>query len=116
MVAAVLALTALAFKVSGLSLDGSRPTYRLVAKFDNVADLHARAKVSISGVEIGRVARVVGKLISLSVHNAFFDTRSGHPHRETARMMVAAIVLFGECTLAIDRPSKFAAPDHQRIV
>ncbi len=58
MVAAVLALTALAFKVSGLSLDGSRPIYRLVAKFDNVADLRARAKVSISGVVVGRVASV----------------------------------------------------------
>lgn len=58
MVAAVLALTALAFRVSGLSLEGSRPTYRLVAKFDNVADLHARAKVSISGVVVGRVASV----------------------------------------------------------
>ena len=58
MVAAVLAMTSLAFKVSGLSLDGARPTYRLVAKFDNVADLHTRAKVSISGVEIGRVVSV----------------------------------------------------------
>ncbi len=58
MVAAVLALTALAFKVSGLSLDGARPTYRLTAKFDNVADLRARAKVTVSGVEVGRVVSV----------------------------------------------------------
>ncbi len=58
MVAAALALTALAFRVSGLSLDGARPTYRLHAKFDNVADLHQRAKVSISGVVVGRVASV----------------------------------------------------------
>ncbi|MGI9285718.1 MAG: outer membrane lipid asymmetry maintenance protein MlaD [Pseudomonadales bacterium] len=65
MVAAVLALTALAFKVSGLSVDGSRPTYRLVAKFDNVADLHARAKVSISGVVVGRVVSVGLDPISL---------------------------------------------------
>ncbi len=58
MVAAVLALTLLAFKVSGLSLDGARSTYRLTAKFDNVADLHARAKVTVSGVEVGRVVSV----------------------------------------------------------
>lgn len=49
------ALAVLAFRVSGLSIDSTRPTYRLVADFDNVSGLTDRAKVSTAGVVVGRV-------------------------------------------------------------
>jgi phospholipid/cholesterol/gamma-HCH transport system substrate-binding protein len=41
----------------GLSF-ASPPHYDLSAKFDNIADLKVGAPVSMSGVEIGRVARI----------------------------------------------------------
>ncbi len=41
----------------GLSF-GSKPHYDLVAKFDNIGDLKVGAPVSMSGVEIGRVASI----------------------------------------------------------
>lgn len=57
-IAGIAALTLMAFQVSGLSMNNSRPTYQLTASFDNVSDLHERAKVSISGVVVGRVSQI----------------------------------------------------------
>ena len=37
---------------------GSAPHYDVTAKFDNIGDLKVGAPVSMSGVEIGRVARI----------------------------------------------------------
>lgn len=37
---------------------GSTPHYDVIAKFDNIGDLKVGAPVSMSGVEIGRVARI----------------------------------------------------------
>jgi phospholipid/cholesterol/gamma-HCH transport system substrate-binding protein len=37
---------------------GSSPHYNLSAKFDNIGDLKVGAPVSMSGVEIGRVAKI----------------------------------------------------------
>lgn len=41
----------------GLSIFGP-PRYEVTAKFDNVGDLKVGARVSMSGVEIGRVAKI----------------------------------------------------------
>jgi len=56
--AGALALTFLAVKVSGVNLTQSSDTYLIKARFDDVAGLRARAKVSMAGVTIGRVARI----------------------------------------------------------
>ena len=53
MLAGILALVFLAVKVSGISLDADRGSYSVVARFDDVAGLRERAKVSIAGVQIG---------------------------------------------------------------
>jgi phospholipid/cholesterol/gamma-HCH transport system substrate-binding protein len=58
MLAGILALVFLAVKVSGISLDADRGSYTVVARFDDVAGLRERAKVSIAGVQIGRVAGI----------------------------------------------------------
>jgi phospholipid/cholesterol/gamma-HCH transport system substrate-binding protein len=41
----------------GLSF-GSQPHYDVVARFDNIGDLKVGAPVSMSGVELGRVAKI----------------------------------------------------------
>lgn len=55
----ILALSFLAIQVSGLSfaLQG-RDTYTVSAKFNNVAGLTNRAKVSIAGVTVGQVTAI----------------------------------------------------------
>jgi phospholipid/cholesterol/gamma-HCH transport system substrate-binding protein len=58
MVAGFLALFFLAMKVSGLSSDSNQPTYRLYAHYQNVGGLTVRAKVTMSGVTIGRVTAI----------------------------------------------------------
>lgn len=58
LLAGVLALVLLALRVSGLTLDASKDTYRVYAYFDNAAGVSARAKVTMAGVAIGKVAAV----------------------------------------------------------
>ncbi|WP_111893583.1 outer membrane lipid asymmetry maintenance protein MlaD [Acinetobacter sp. MB5] len=53
-----LALFFLAMKVSGLSGGSFGNSYEMTATFDNVNGLKTRAKVTMSGVTIGRVARI----------------------------------------------------------
>ncbi|MGB1271823.1 MAG: outer membrane lipid asymmetry maintenance protein MlaD [Endozoicomonas sp.] len=55
MLAGMLALVALAVKVSGLSLSSHQGTYELHAFFDNVGSLKPRSKISMAGVTIGKV-------------------------------------------------------------
>lgn len=54
----LLALTALAVQVSGLSQTQQGESYMLTARFDNVSGLTERAKVSSAGVVIGRVTNI----------------------------------------------------------
>jgi len=53
-----LAFVLLALRVSGLSFESNNETYRIYAYFDNVAGLTSRAKVSMAGVNIGKVVKV----------------------------------------------------------
>lgn len=57
-IAGVLALVVLAFNASGLSYKSSEDSYILYARFENLAGLSERAKVSMSGVTIGRVMSI----------------------------------------------------------
>lgn len=58
MLAGIAALTFLALNVSGLTLSSIEDSYTLKARFENLAGLTVRAKVSISGVEVGKVTRI----------------------------------------------------------
>ena len=53
--AGVLSLVFLAIQVSGVDLNQNDNSYRVLARFDDVAGLRPRAKVSMAGVTIGRV-------------------------------------------------------------
>ena len=56
--AGVLALVGLALNVSGLNLSQQGQGYTVYARFDNIGGLTERAKVSLSGVQIGQVTRI----------------------------------------------------------
>ena len=47
---------------------------------------------------------------------ATVDTAARHTHGKTSRVVITAIVGFGEATLAVDRASELTTPDDQRIV
>ena len=53
-----LCLGFLALEVSGLTQTGDTGSYRLSARFDNVAGLTTRARVSAAGVAVGRVVGI----------------------------------------------------------
>ena len=55
--AGILALVFLVVRVSGINFEDSS-TYSISARFDDVAGLKRRAKVSMAGVVIGRVAQI----------------------------------------------------------
>lgn len=52
------AIVLMALRVSGLSAQDAGDTYRITAYFENLGGLTERAKVSMSGVTIGRVADI----------------------------------------------------------
>ncbi|MEM9621348.1 MAG: outer membrane lipid asymmetry maintenance protein MlaD [Pseudomonadota bacterium] len=56
--AGLIALVFLAIQVSGVSLSQSEQSYEITARFDDVAGLRPRAKVSMAGVTIGRVREI----------------------------------------------------------
>ncbi|WP_415898910.1 outer membrane lipid asymmetry maintenance protein MlaD [Neptuniibacter sp. QD48_11] len=56
--AGILALVGLALNVSGLSMSTSDNTYTVYARFENIGGLTPRAKVTMSGVTIGKVTSI----------------------------------------------------------
>ncbi|MBJ7537719.1 outer membrane lipid asymmetry maintenance protein MlaD [Marinomonas transparens] len=54
----VAALVYLAVQVSGLAFSSKKDTYQVVARFDDIAGLTSRAKVSIAGVAVGNVESI----------------------------------------------------------
>ena len=82
-----------------------------------VVDAHA---VQDGGVEVvdvdGVFGDVVAEVVGLAVGQAALDPAAGHPHREVAGMVVAAVVVGGEGALAVDGATELAAPDDQGVV
>lgn len=58
MLAGLLALIALAFRVSGLSDVSTTNYYVVKAEFDNIGDLKVRAPVKMSGVKVGQIKNI----------------------------------------------------------
>ncbi len=58
MLAGILALVVLALNVSGLNPSEQRSGYKVYARFDNIGGLTPRAKVAMSGVQIGQVTAI----------------------------------------------------------
>ena len=56
--AGIIALVFLAVQVSGVNTSRATESYDIIARFDDVAGLRERAKVSMAGVTIGRVRSI----------------------------------------------------------
>jgi phospholipid/cholesterol/gamma-HCH transport system substrate-binding protein len=57
--AGVAALAMLAFKVGNLTTADVDGSYRLSAQFDNIGGLKVKAPITLAGVRVGRVSRIV---------------------------------------------------------
>ena len=72
-----LCLAFLALEVSGLTQNRDSGAYRLSARFDNVAGLTTRAKVSAAGVTVGRVVgiqydeKTAGAIVDMEISQSF---------------------------------------------
>ncbi len=87
MLAAIIALLFLAFRVSGLTHMSKSDYYTVTAEFDNIGGLKVRAPVRLAGVSIGRVAKIsldpqsfraqVTLLINKKDNNLPLDTSAG---------------------------------------
>ena len=72
-----LCLAFLALEVSGLAQTRSAETYQISARFDNVAGLTTRAKVSAAGVTVGRVIgirydeKTAAALVDIEINEQF---------------------------------------------
>ena len=72
------------------------------------------------GVEVvnvyGLFHDVVTEVVGLAMHNPFLDAAAGKPDGEALGMMVAAVVVSRQGSLAVDCPAELTAPNYQRVV
>ncbi|MEQ5801720.1 outer membrane lipid asymmetry maintenance protein MlaD [Halomonas sp. H10-9-1] len=68
MLAGILGLVFLGLRVSGMTLQASSDTFRLEANFANIGGLKPRARVTMAGVTVGRVA-------AIELDTAWYDAR-----------------------------------------
>ena len=97
MLAGILALTFLAFRVSGFAFNQQGKTYHVVARFKDIGGLTLRAKVSMSGVTIGRVT---GIRVDTSAGQAIVDMQlekdAGHVSSDAGAKIVTEGLLGGK--------------------
>jgi|TARA_B100000315_G_scaffold182629_1_gene171561 phospholipid/cholesterol/gamma-HCH transport system substrate-binding protein len=58
MLAGIFSLIVLAVKVSGFDVGAATDSYSIFARFENIGGLAVRAKVSVAGVVVGKVAEI----------------------------------------------------------
>jgi len=75
MLAGLAALIVLALNVSGLNLSEQSKGYKVYARFENIGGLTPRAKVSMSGVQIGKVTaiRIDTRMLMAEVEMEIFN-------------------------------------------
>ena len=76
MLLGILALLGLAFNVSGLKLSTTGSDYNVQARFENIGGLTSRAKVTLSGVQIGEVKTIqidTKRLVALVTMKIYSD-------------------------------------------
>jgi phospholipid/cholesterol/gamma-HCH transport system substrate-binding protein len=76
MLAGIAALIILALNVSGLNLSEQVNGYKIYARFENIGGLTPRAKVTMSGVQIGKVTniRIDEQMLMAEVEMEIFDS------------------------------------------
>ena len=92
--AGLLALIVLAINVSGLNVADQGQGYKVVARFDNIGGLTERAKVSLSGVQIGQVSaiRIDKKRLMAEVEMTIFSDVNYLSSDSSAQILTAGLL------------------------
>ncbi len=91
--AGLLALVFLVVRVSGINFEDGA-TYSVTARFDDVAGLKRRAKVSMAGVAIGRVSRIqVDTEYGEAVVHMEIEERAGRLSTDTGAQILTEGIL-----------------------
>jgi hypothetical protein len=82
-----------------------------------VIDAHAMQDCGVQIVDVYRVfSDVVAEVVGLTKRHSTLDSTASHPHTKIPRVVVSAIIVLGQATLAIDRPPELTSPDDQRVL
>lgn len=91
---AIVALSVLAFKVSGLTSLFPEKTYTVTADFEDIGGLKVRSPVKIGGVQIGEVSQIAlnpttfKAVVSLAIKDEYNDI----PDDSSARILTAGLL------------------------
>ncbi len=94
MLAGILAMFALAFKVSGFSQYSTHDSFRISAIFDNIGDLKVRAPVTIAGVRVGEVddIKIDSHAFKATVEMRIDKRQNKLPSDTTAKILTAGLI------------------------
>ena len=77
-----------------------------------VIDSHAVEDRCIKVVDVhGIFGDVVAEVVGLSKGDATFDSTTCHPHAEISRMVIAAVIVPRQTSLAVNGTSEFSSPN-----
>jgi len=82
-----------------------------------VVDAHAVQDCGVQIVDVHGIFRdVVAEIVGLTEGHATLDSTASHPHAKIPRLVLSAIVVLGQATLAVDSPPELTSPDDQRVL
>lgn len=92
--AGIISLVTLAMNVSGLSLTDRAGGYTVYARFENIGGLTERAKVSLSGVQIGEVSaiRIDPRMLMADVEMRIFSEVDYLSSDSSAQILTAGLL------------------------
>ncbi|GGO82879.1 outer membrane lipid asymmetry maintenance protein MlaD [Marinobacterium nitratireducens] len=94
MLAGILALILLALNVSGLTVSDSAGSYRVTARFENIGGLAPRAKVTLSGVQIGQVRSIhIDERMLMAVVEMDINASADYLSRDSSAQILTAGLL-----------------------
>lgn len=102
MVAGIVALFFLAMQVSNLGSLDTGEKYEVIARFDNVGSLKAKAPVTLAGVEVGRVQSISydKQRFQAEVKMSIYQRFDNIPEDTFAKILTAG--LLGEQYIGLD--------------
>lgn len=92
--AGVIAILVMIFKVANVTGIGSGDTYRLQAYFDNIGSLKVRSPVKIGGVVVGRVSEIsLDKENYIPIVTLSIEQRYGYfPETSSATILTSGLI------------------------
>jgi phospholipid/cholesterol/gamma-HCH transport system substrate-binding protein len=94
MLTGILALILLALNVSGLKVSDSGSSYRVFARFENIGGLAPRAKVTLSGVQIGQVRSIdIDERLLMAVVEMDINSAASYLSRDSSAQILTAGLL-----------------------